>query len=211
MRRALAGWRYEDSITDRFMRSRASALASPSSAAVLMLRNAAASSSNATSITRSVAYHASIFRPPPARKASRCGSTSRRTRQNTGCGWSNVRATASCASSAAMCRIQPGDEIKRQERRIAGHGRGVVAGRARQPGVQARERAGKAADGVGDHRIAEGRVAIEVLVGVDQHDRRPAARSGRAHAPPSACRRGRPGPCPRRPCAGPARRRGRCR
>src|SRR5205085_11118638 len=56
-----------------------------SSARVLILRNASASSSNCTSMTASVAYHTSILRPPWSRKAARCGNTSRRTSANTGC------------------------------------------------------------------------------------------------------------------------------
>src|SRR5260221_9867511 len=67
---------------------------SPSSWSVLMLRKASASSSKATSITLSDAYQASILRPPPARNASRLPITDRRTRANTGCGWSPVLATA---------------------------------------------------------------------------------------------------------------------
>ena len=56
---------------------------------------------------------------------------------------------------------------------------------------------------------AERRIAVEILVGVDQRRRRPAARGARARARSSACRRARPVPCRRRPCAGPGRRRGR--
>jgi len=60
--------------------------ASRISSSVLMLRNASASSSKDTSATFSVAYQASILRPPAARNASRCGSTARITSENTGCG-----------------------------------------------------------------------------------------------------------------------------
>src|SRR5690606_25548340 len=74
--------------------------ASTSSSRVLMLRKAASSSSKLTSTTFSVPYQRSILRPPPARKAPRCPATSRRHRQNTGCGWSKVFATASWASAA---------------------------------------------------------------------------------------------------------------
>src|SRR5207247_1187582 len=52
--------------------------ARPSSSSVLMLRKAAASSSKLTSTALSDAYQASIFRPPPARKASRLAATERR-------------------------------------------------------------------------------------------------------------------------------------
>src|SRR5690606_37787270 len=65
-----------------------------SSSRVLMLRNASASSSNGTSATASDAYHLSILRCPEPRNARSEGRTSRRMRQNTGWGWSPVRATA---------------------------------------------------------------------------------------------------------------------
>src|SRR6202163_4135017 len=57
-----------------------------SSSRVLMFRKASASSSNATSMVLSVAYQASIFRPPPSRNRVRCGNTERRTSANTGWG-----------------------------------------------------------------------------------------------------------------------------
>src|SRR5205823_9850536 len=78
-----------------------------SSARVLILRNESASSSNGTSVTASVAYQASILRPPFSRKLARCDKTLRCTRANTGCDCSNVFATASCApsrTSAAQSR-----------------------------------------------------------------------------------------------------------
>ena len=40
---------------------------------------------------------------------------------------------------------------------------------ARQPGMQAGERAREPADGIRDDRHAERGVAVEILVGVDQH------------------------------------------
>ena len=84
--------------------------ASRSSSTVLMLRNASASSSNATSTASSVAYQASILRPPPSRKRVRCAFTPRRTSANTGCGWSKVRATARSApfacSAAAIAAFE---------------------------------------------------------------------------------------------------------
>src|SRR5262249_52885573 len=73
-----------------------------SSSRVLMLENACASSSNATSTTLRVAYQASIFRPPSFRKSDRWSSTPRRISENTGCGWSPVFATASSAPVSSM-------------------------------------------------------------------------------------------------------------
>ena len=45
------------------------------------------------------------------RNAARCGSTSRRTSANTGCGWSNVCATASCASLRRERGREPRHEV----------------------------------------------------------------------------------------------------
>src|SRR2546422_4223850 len=77
-----------------------------SSSTVLMLRKASASSSKLTSTTRSEAYQASIFLPPPARNAARFSSTFVLTSAKTGCGWSPVFATArSCSPKAALSRF----------------------------------------------------------------------------------------------------------
>src|SRR6266568_1822443 len=66
-----------------------------SSSRVLILEKASGSSSKPTSTTFSVAYQASILRPPPFRKSARWSSTPRRINENTGCGCSPVFATAS--------------------------------------------------------------------------------------------------------------------
>src|SRR5258706_4148560 len=77
-----------------------------SSSTVLIFANAASSSSNCTSMTLRLEYHLSILRWPLSRKARRCGASSRLVRQNTGCAWSKVLATARSAllSSSAACR-----------------------------------------------------------------------------------------------------------
>ena len=74
---------------------------------MLTLLKAPGLSSNRTSTTFSFEYHVSILRPPPARNSVSPGSTLLRQRQNTGCGWSPVFATARSAwwdSSAARRR-----------------------------------------------------------------------------------------------------------
>src|SRR5258708_14309096 len=70
-----------------------------------MLEKASGASSKPTSTTLSVAYHALILRPPLFRKSARWSRTPRRMRENTGCGWSAVFATASSApdSSIRLC------------------------------------------------------------------------------------------------------------
>ena len=99
----------------------------------------------------------------------RCASTSRRTSANTGCGWSKVRATASCAPAASSA-------LRRRDTRSPGRNgesQGTVAIsawlRVRERDVQARERPGESADRVGDHAVPERGVVVDVLVGVDQH------------------------------------------
>src|SRR5439155_13314521 len=72
-----------------------------SSSTVLMLRKASASSSKPTSTTRSEAYQASIFLPPPARNAARFSSTLVLTSAKTGWGWLPVLATARSLSPKA--------------------------------------------------------------------------------------------------------------
>ena len=186
--------------------------AAASSSAVLMLRNASASSSKATSTTASVAYHASILRPPASRNAARCGSTSRaheaEHRVRLVEGLRDGELGVCLASSPAA---EPLDEVGRQERRIARNGDDIRVRRARQPRMQARERPREPADGVRHDRHAERGIALEVLVGVDQHVADLRRAGARARARPSAGPRARPIPCRRRPCAGPGRRRARCR
>src|SRR5204863_5656778 len=99
--------------------------ARPSSSRVLMLRNASASSSKLTSITCKDAYQASIFRPPPARKASRFAATERRTSANTGCAWSPVLATARSFVPSARCRRSTRSAGRKGE----SHGTVTVSGR----------------------------------------------------------------------------------
>ena len=60
-------------------------------------------------------------------------------------------------------------EVRGQEGRVAGDGDREGAGRARQSGVQTGERPREAADLVGDDRVTQGTIAIEILVRVDQH------------------------------------------
>src|SRR6185295_1910087 len=73
-----------------------------SSSSVLKLEKASASSSKATSTTLSVAYQASILRPPSFRKSARWSSTPRRMSENTGWGCSPVFATASSAPVSSI-------------------------------------------------------------------------------------------------------------
>ena len=136
--------------------------------------------------SRSVAYHASILRPPPRGIRARCGSTSRRTSANTGCGWSNVRATArsiGCASNAAR---KPRDEIGRQERRIARARRDERrrrGGHARRAVPRADRRSRRSRRRRPDSRTPH---SVRRSVGVDDERRRPAARAARSRARPAA-------------------------
>ena len=118
------------------------------------------------------------------------------------------RARASCASSACA---EPRDEIVRQERRVAGHGDGVARVAPRQPRVQPGERTREAADGVGHDRMAERGVRSAfwlALIRIVADLRREALEHVRDHRRAARARRD---PCRRRPCAGPGRRRARCR
>jgi hypothetical protein len=62
---------------------------------------------------------------------------------------------------------EPRDEVGRQERRVARRRRDERRRRRRQAGVQSRERPGEAADRVTDDRMAEGGIALDVAVRVD--------------------------------------------
>ena len=149
-------------------------------------RSASASSSNATSTVLSVAYQASILRPPPSRKRVRCGSTDAANKRE-----HRVRLVEGARDRELGVHGLQRAEQPRATRSAGrnGESHGTVGDqrlrRMREPDVQPGERAGKAADRVGNHAIAERRVAIEILVGVDQDARRPAARSARARAAPS--------------------------
>jgi hypothetical protein len=84
-----------------------------------------------------------------------------------------------------LCQAR--DQIRRQERRIARRGRDIGSRRPGHPGVQPGERPREAADFVGHHRVAERRVAIEILIGVDDersHLRRESLEDVRDHRPP---------------------------
>ena len=130
--------------------------------AVLMLRNASASSSNAhlDDAQRRVP-RVDLAAAACEECASRCGSTSRRTSANTGCGWSNGardRELGAVARRARRARRATRSAAGTANRRARSRRSGVVArGQAR---VQAGERTGESADRVGDDRIAERRVAL---------------------------------------------------
>ena len=64
-------------------------------------------------------------------------------------------------------RGEPRDEIERQERRIARTRDDVRRGRGGDPRVQSGQRSGEVGNDVGDDRIAERRIAIAILVRVD--------------------------------------------
>ena len=64
------------------------------------------------------------------------------------------------------CGAQPGDEVGRQEGRVAGYGHRERGVRRLQACVQPGERTGEAADRVAHDAVAEGGVGLEVLVGV---------------------------------------------
>ena len=72
--------------------------------------------------------------------------------------------------------MEPGNEIARQERAVAGHAHDPLdGGRVRrhpiEPGQDASERAGEARDVVGDHRKPETGKARDIAVGVDEQAR----------------------------------------
>ena len=121
-----------------------------SSSRVLMLRNASASSSKLTSTTLSAAYQASILRPPEARKASRLlahvAFHQRRTPDAAG------RRSWRPPDRFLPASPSIGDQIRRQERRVARHGDDQRMRRGLESGMQAGERAGEAADLVGRRR-----------------------------------------------------------
>ena len=58
-------------------------------------------------------------------------------------------------------------QVRRQERRVARYRDRQRMGSRAESGVQTRERAGETADAIAHHAVAEGRVALEVLVGID--------------------------------------------
>ena len=63
---------------------------------------------------------------------------------------------------------QSRDQVRRQEWRVAGHGRDERMLRVHEPGVQSRERARETVDVIADHRKPERFVLGNVPVGVDQ-------------------------------------------
>ena len=142
--------------------------AAESSSAVLMLRNASASSSNPTSTTVEPRIPGVDLAPAAFEEGGEVrqhvppDQREHRMRLGEGLRHRELRALA------VERRGQPGHEIAGEERRIAGHGDDVVAARGRHPRVQAGERPGESADGIGHDRVTQRAIPVEVLVGVDQ-------------------------------------------
>ena len=128
-----------------------------SSASVLMLLNASGLSSNSTSTTFSAASTtrrscARRLREMPSGPAARsCG----RGRTPGAAGRRSSRRRGR-RRSLSQRRVQPRDQIVRQERRIARHGRDEIVRRfASSPRCSPASGPGVAADLVGDHAVAE--------------------------------------------------------
>ena len=97
--------------------------------------------------------------------------------ENTGCAWSPVFATASCAFVTLERRAQAPTRSVRKEGRIARHGDHQRARCMGEAALESRERPRESLDLVGDDAMAEVAVGCGIAVGVDRGARRPGART----------------------------------
>ena len=155
-----------------------SARSSASSCGVLALKNGSISTppmrtgANGTGIVPCRSVQCSTLRTPCASCASRSSASATGQRPITGC-------SSPCDWASGMARSRPpaavqqaGDEVRGEERRVAGGGcdparRGRVGGRPAHAGEDAGERADEAFNRVGDDGQAELGEAGRIAVGVD--------------------------------------------